>query len=159
MKIRGAGGNDIDALVAYGEKFWERTRYSQVDKLPYDAESVRELVTGLIHQPKLGYAIVVEDEGKVKGFGLVVQTPLIWSRKIMVAGELAWYVDPELRGSKAGIRLLQTMERIAKHRGIRYMAMISMEHSMDVGPLYERMGYIKTETTWSKDLQGEVTGG
>jgi GNAT superfamily N-acetyltransferase len=156
MKIRGAGLPDIEVLVKYGREFWKHTRYWQIDFVPYSEEHVRELINALLLQQGMGYIVVVEDdEGEVKGFGLVVQTPLIWNRDYKVAGELAFYLDEEVRGSGAGVKLLKTLERIAKHRGIHYMAMISMDHSMDVGPLYEKMGYVRTETTYTKRLTAD----
>ena len=153
MKVRKGGLSDIDKIVAYGEQFWEFTRYKQLDQVPYNARHVEEMLRDLMGTWNKGFALVIEDdEGEVKGFGLVVQTPLIWNRDYKVAGELAYYLDDEVRGSGAGIQLLNAMEKLARKRGMNYMAMISMNHSMDVGPLYKRMGYTETETTWTKEL-------
>lgn len=155
MNIRRATLDDIPVLVSYGEKFWEFTRYKQVDEVPYNPESVEALCRGLMTIPGTGYVLVVEVEGVVKGFGLCVTTPLIWNHKYAVSGELAYYLDEELRGSGAGVRLLTAMEKYAIKRKCHYMAMISMDHSMDVGPLYEKMGYVRTETTYTKRLNTE----
>lgn len=146
----------IDQLVAWGEKFWEMTRYSQVDKRPYNADSVRQLLDNLVENfetESFVLAVVdAETRTQVHGFGIVAVYPLIWDFDIKCAGELAYYLDPELRGTGVAKRLLFSMESVAKHRGVNYMAMISMEHSMDVGPIYEKMGYTKTETTYTKEL-------
>lgn len=155
MKIRRATQDDLPALVAYGEKFWEFTRYKQVDEIPYCAESVERLCTGLLTGIGVGYILVVDVDDEVKGFGICVTTPLIWNQKYGVSGELAYYLDEELRGSGAGIKLLKAMEKYAIKRGCHYMAMISMDHSMDVGPLYEKLGYVRTETTYTKRLNDD----
>ena len=152
MLIRGGMEQDIPKLLEYGEKFWEHTRYKQIDDVPYSKTSVEELIKALLYVPGAGYVLVVVVDDEVKGFGLCVNTPLIWNRDYSASGELAFYLDEELRGSGAGVALLKEMEAWAVERGKDYMAMISMEHSMDVGPLYEKMGYVKTETTYTKRL-------
>ena len=153
--------NDRESLLAYGEKFWEQTRYTQVDKRPYSADTVDQLLQLYADQrfeikdQVPGFVLVVcdrEDTSRVVGFGIVAMYPLAWDWSVKCAGELAFYLDEEARGSGVAKRLLQSMENVAKHRGCEYMAMISMEHSMDVGPMYERMDYIKTETTYTKEL-------
>lgn len=150
-KFRRATVDDLHDLLHYGEKFWESTRYFQVDNVPYCPESVETMIRGLLNGG--GYIIVlVDDNNKVKGFGLVAVYPNVWNHALTSAGELAFYIDEDYRGHGTGVQLLTAMEGFARIRGVKYMAMISMEHSMDVGPLYEKMGYVKTETTYTKEL-------
>lgn len=151
MKIRLATMVDLDDLIFHGEEFWEHTRYSQVDKRPYSAVTVAAMCESLILGTE-GDILVLDDDGLVRGFVLLTYYPLVWDSTIKCAGELAWYVAPELRGGSAGIKLLQQAEKLAKIRGCEYMAMVAMMHSMDLGPLYERMGYIETERTYTKEL-------
>lgn len=150
MRIRFADRMDLLALVQHGEEFWKGTRYWQVDGRPYNAESVHQLVENLIDQKNV--LVAVDNKEKVHGFVLVLQYPLIWDMTLGVCGELAWYVAPEHRKGHLGVSLLKQAEELGRHRGCHYMAMVEMTHSMDVGPLYEKLGYIKTEVTYTKEL-------
>ena len=150
MRIRFADRFDIPDLVKHGREFWNGTRYGKVDNRPYNAESVRVLIEGLVGDKNI--LVAVDRDETVAGFVLVTQYPLAWDFDIKVCGELAWYVAPEHRGTSLGVALLQQAEELAKLRGCQYMAMISMSHSMDVGPLYEKLGYIETEVTYTKEL-------
>ncbi len=150
MEIRRGRTGDVERLVELGAKFWEFTRYSIMDDMKYSKESVRQLLIELLTGS--GYILVVEEDGEIQGFGLMVYYPLIWNRDVRCTGELAYYLEPEMRGTGAGIKLLKDLEKVAKRKKIRYIAMISMDHSMDVGPLYERLGYTRTETTYTKAL-------
>lgn len=150
-RFRRARLEDLDALIHYGEKFWESTRYYQVDGVPYCPTSVQQMILNLFNGG--GYIVVLTDEeDNVKGFGLVAVYPNVWNHALTSAGELAFYIDEGFRGKGTGVQLLTAMEGFARIRGVKYMAMISMEHSMDVGPLYEKLGYVKTETTYTKVL-------
>lgn len=151
MKIRGASYDDLEQLVKHGEEFWEHTRYSQVDGRPYDRDTVFRMCSGLITNDT-GDILVLDDDGTIKGFVLLAYYPLAWDHNLRCAGELAWYLAPELRGGKLGVKLLAQAENLAKLRDCTYMAMISMSHSMDLGPLYEKLGYIETEKTYTKEL-------
>lgn len=152
MRIRWADLLDIPELVYWGEKFWDFTWFKQELNKPYSPESVEALCRHLIQDMSGFILVVADDEDKVRGFVLVTIAPFIYSMNDTIAGELAWYVDPELRGGKIGLQLLAKAELIATMRGVTYMTMISMAHSMDIGPLYEKMGYSPTETTYVKEL-------
>jgi ribosomal protein S18 acetylase RimI-like enzyme len=102
---------------------------------------------------KLSYdsgLLAVIDTGHVVGFCAAVMAPILGSPKALGATELAWYVSPESRGGRYGIKLMQFMEEIAKEAGVKYFTMVSMHSSMEVGSIYERMGYTKTETAYTK---------
>lgn len=149
-KFRRATFGDMPALVRYGKLFWQHTRWAQ-DGWEFNETSVRDMIQNLLEG--LGFIIVVTDEeDNVKGFGLVMEYLNSWNSDISCAGELAYYIDEQYRGGGTGKKLLRLMETIARSRGVKYMAMISMAHSMDVGPLYKRMGYVETETTYTKEL-------
>lgn len=151
-KIRNARVEDIPRLVEWGEEFWNHTYFKQVQDEPYCGEAVGDLCRGLIEGEDGYILVVVDDEDDVRGFALCITYPFVFNPAIKMSGELAWYIDPTLRGGKLGLYLLKLAEKIAKFMGVKYMTMISMEHSMDVGPLYERAGYMKTESTYVKEL-------
>lgn len=154
MKIRGAKHSDIDTLVAYGEKFYQWTRHIR-DGIPYNPDAVADLCGWLIDNWEHGFILVLADtDDTVKGFILVTVSPFIFSPDVKVAGELAFYVDEDLRRSGLGRELMEYAESVAKVRGIRYMSLIAMETCMpdQVAAMYVDMGYTRTETTFVKEL-------
>jgi ribosomal protein S18 acetylase RimI-like enzyme len=70
----------------------------------------------------------------------------------LTVSEIAWWVDPEKRGSSAGIRLLRELEAYAIGIGAKVLQMIAPEDAFVVERMYERMGYVPLETTWQRRL-------
>lgn len=152
-EIRAARLTDIPDLVKWGKEFWEGTYFKQVKDMPYDAESVRNLCEFLINSPEGHISVATDEEGTVRGFALAMTYPFIFNTAVSMTGELAWYVDPTWRERGIGSALLERVEQVARDlRGCRFMTMISMTHSMDVGPFYEKHGYVQTESTYIKEL-------
>lgn len=154
MKIRGARIEDIPVLTEYGEKFYQWTRHIR-DGIPYNPDAVADLCNWLIDNMDAGFVLVLADaDDVVKGFLLVATSPFIFSPDIKVAGELAFYVDEDLRKTGFGRALMEHGEEVARQNGIRYMTLVAMETCMpdQVAALYADMGYQKTETTFVKEL-------
>lgn len=153
MKLRGAKLDDLPELVAHGQEFYKATRYYQ-DGLPYDPGAVEDLCRKLITEKNAGVIFVITDEDRVVGFILVALFPFIFSPSVIVAGELAYYVEPAYRNRSTARLLLETAEAYCKVRGARYLTMVSMETSnpRPVEKLYERMGFVRNETSYTKEL-------
>lgn len=151
VKIRGARESDMGALIRYGEKFYQSTRYVE-EGLEYDPEAVENLLRQLMGPT--GYVLVLDVDGEVKGFILMALISLPYNPEVVAAGELAFYIDEEYRRGKYGTTLLQYAETVAKERGARYCSMVSMETSTprQAEALYENLGYQRTETTYTKEL-------
>ena len=145
---------DIAQLVASGEKFYQWTRHIR-DGIPYNPDAVADLCARLIGNYELGFILVIADDcDVVKGFLLVTTSPFPFSPDITIAGELAYYIDEDLRKGGLGRKLMEHGESVARSRGVRYMTLVAMESSMpeQVAALYRAMGYEKTETTYLKEL-------
>lgn len=151
MKIRGATLADIPKLVEYGEKFYQQTRHIE-EGIPYNPDEVAILCEWLINV-KQGFILVLDDDGVV-GFVLVVEAPFPFSPDIRTAQELAYYVDEDYRKTGLGVKLLEHTEKVCKDRGVRYLTMISMESCIprQAEALYEKLGYSRTETSYTKEL-------
>lgn len=151
-KIRKGHIGDLEAIVEMGEQFWQHTRYYQIDGVEYYPATVRKVVAAILNERAPGYILVVDTDEGVKGMCILAQYFNVWHEGLSTVGELAYWLDEDLRGEGLGKALCQKAEQLARLRGIKYMALVSMDHSMDVGPLYESLGYIKTETTYTKEL-------
>ncbi|WP_020208285.1 GNAT family N-acetyltransferase [Gilvimarinus chinensis] len=145
--IRNAKPEDFGAILRLSESFWQHTQFEE----PFEPEHTR-LYVQMAHDH--GLLAVVEISGEVVGFCAAIRSPLMGSTKAQVATELAWYVSPAHRGGRNGVALLKHMEQLAKAQGVKYWTMLYMESSMPdtVRKMYERLGYSKAETSYTKVL-------
>lgn len=67
------------------------------------------------------------------------------------ADELVWWVEPEARGRRTGIKLIDYMEGWARTEGLDMAKMVAPAGS-NVGTFYRRRGYVAVETTFYKRL-------
>jgi len=86
------------------------------------------------------------------GILMSIILPCIWSDRIFGLHELAWYVKPENRGSRAGYKLLKEYNEygeLLKTIGrIKYYTMSKLVTSPDVD--YSKFGYRKQDEIWVK---------
>ena len=109
--------------------------------------NIEEVVKEFLLNPNF---ICISKEGKGCIIGIVY--PAFWNPDVLIAQELGLWVEPELRNSGLGIKLLLSFEQKAKELGAKEITMIALESSdpTTVGSIYERLGYSKLEHTYSK---------
>lgn len=142
--IRIGTEKDAGAILEMGAMFWKETMYTE----PYDHEHTRGIFDLAIDH---GLVAVLDIDG-VQGFVAGVKAPLLCSPTVLTGTEVAWWVNPEHRSSKNGMGLMLFIEDLAREQGIKYWNMISMESSNpDVANgIYDKLGYRKSETSWTK---------
>lgn len=145
--IRSATVDDFDAILDLSAEFWQHTQFEE----PFDREHTCVMVKMAYDH---GLLCVLEINDKVVGFCAGIKSFLLGSKAAKTGTELAWWVDPENRGGRNGVKLLEFMEDMAKMAGVKYWNMVSMQSSMPdvINRMYERMGYSLEETTWTKVL-------
>lgn len=138
---------DVPEVVELARHFWRETIYDE----PFCVDSVRRMVE-LAHDQ--GLLAVLEEEAGVVGFVAGCKGALLGNAAVLTGTELAWWIEPEYRQGRKGIELMQYIERLAHDQGIRYWTMISMESSSPetANRIYQRLGYAKTETSFTKVL-------
>lgn len=143
--IRCATEEDFAEILDMSALFWLDTQFSE----PFERDHTVNMVQMAFDH---GLLAVLEIDSRCVGFCAGVKSPILGNSKAWCATELAWYVYPEHRKGKNGIALLQFMEGLVKEQGIKYWTMISMQSSMpeEVGRMYERMGYVHSETCYTK---------
>jgi len=143
--IRIAREDDFDSILGMAADFWLQTQFNE----PFEPEHTRHYVQMAFDHELLA---VVEIDGENVGFCAAIKSFILGSTKAYGATELAWWLDPEHRKGKNGIALLLFMEGLVKEQGIKYWTMVSMQSSMpeQVGRMYERMGYVHSETSYTK---------
>lgn len=145
--VRDGNSNDLDAVVMMAEEFWSHTRY----EVPFDPEHVRVMASMALDH---GLLAILEIEGHIEGFTAGVKGPLLGNASVLGGTEIAWWVNPAARRGRNGIELMKHIEGMAKAQGIRYWNMIVMESCQpEVGAaIYERLGYEKSETSYTRVL-------
>lgn len=87
-----------------------------------------------------------------ENYGILIAMilPSIWSDKIMIMHEMAWYVTPERRGSSAGYRLMKAYldygNDLKQNGRIKGFTMSKMPSSPDLN--YDRFGFKKLDENW-----------
>lgn len=142
--IREATEQDLEAIMEMAEKFYAATEYSEV--IPFDRESAENLV---LSSCKQGMCFVDDD---YRGFVLGMLFPYSLNNSEIVGSELAWWVEPEYRNEMVGIQLLEALESAAETNGAKMWSMMCLEsiEPDKVERIYERMGYTRTERTFTR---------
>jgi N-acetylglutamate synthase-like GNAT family acetyltransferase len=97
-----------------------------------------------------GVVFIAEKEQEAVGMLIAIKNSNIWDPELLVMNELAYWVDPEYRGSTSGYRLLAAYKEYCdrlKSQGLLEAYTISkMVNSPDLD--YARFGFEKLEETW-----------
>lgn len=143
--IRIANKDDFDVILDMCSLFWLETQFSE----PFERDHTELMVSMALDH---GLLCVLESGRTIVGFCAAVKSFILGSTKALGATELAFWVNPEHRAGKNGIALLLFMEGLVKEQGIKYWTMVSMQSSMpeQVNRMYERMGYVHSETSYTK---------
>jgi len=94
--------------------------------------------------------IIYAQEGRAVGFLLAYVAPSPMA-DISFARDFGWWIDPSARG-RAATEMLDLFECWADGRNATFAGMAAMEVNARAGRIYERRGYVKTETHYYKRL-------
>jgi GNAT superfamily N-acetyltransferase len=142
--IRMATEADVDAIVAMGRRFLASTIYR--DLIAESPEQMQRLAEMFVRDTDK-VTLVAEQDRKIVGMLLVlVHTHFVSGERM--AGEVAWWVEPEYRG--CGLKLLKAAEQWAREQGAVKFSMVAP--SEDVECLYQRLGFTKVETAYQRTL-------
>lgn len=145
---RPATVEDIPALVELGQSFFSESHLA--DFSCYAPDRVRTMLDQLI-QGDRSVVWLSEFDGRLTGFiGGSVQA--VWCADVDVAVELAWWVDPLVRGTNTALRLLQMFEVWAHEHGARGVVMTDIVDLPQASMLFSRMGYSVVERSHFKGL-------
>ena len=95
-----------------------------------------------------GQGKIFIEQGKGLFFCLIL--PSIWSKKVLVLHEVAWYVLPQYRNGTSGYKLLKAYLEYAnelKNSGkIKYFTLSKIATSPNLK--YEKLGFRKIDENW-----------
>ena len=97
-----------------------------------------------------GVALVAEAEGKVAGMLLAVKSPQLWDHTKYIMQEIVYWVEPAMRGSTCGYRLLNAyVEACDDLKDSGHITNYTISQMNGQTLKYERFGFKPVETTWS----------
>lgn len=146
-QIRPAQPEDLDALVAMGERFFAFSPFHKLTR--FDPQAARASIAQVADA---GVALVATVDGVVVGGLLGVTTALWFNPAQLVASEVAWWVADEYRGGAAGVRLLHAFEQWAREQGATLVSLsdLVIDGDTPAGSLFEKLGYTLVERSHAK---------
>lgn len=139
---------DKDAADVYelALKFTEEFDLPKAEEI-----SVADNFFNILQNPKASIIILAEKENKTIGMIIGVVTKPLFS-SIRIATEIAWYVNPEDRKTKASLELLKAYDYWAKNIAKCDMVQLMHLNTDRLGKVYERLGYKQREVVYDKWL-------
>lgn len=141
MHLRRATRDDLAVCVRMGLRFVTDTAYR--GKVTANVGQIQVLVEWLLDHGVIFVAQV--DQGDVVGMiGASVITHPISGE--LTGSEVAWWLEPEYRGSISAVRLVALAEEWARDAGAVRFQMIAPAGHERLGEFYGRRGYVEIET-------------
>jgi len=151
MQVRQFQETDFNELIKLAHEMQDESPvYSQ---MPLDETKLIKLGESIVNDKKNLFGMVVMSEGKIVGFMIAAITPYYFSNK-KIAQDLALYVVPKMRTSKAAILLIWSYEKWAKDNGAQKINLGVTTGFSDerIATLYESIGYKRCGILCSKDV-------
>jgi GNAT superfamily N-acetyltransferase len=147
MKIRTATNFDAPKIIEMLKHFRSHTPIPEMNDCNdeiYISKLIRQLILGM------GIIYVAEKNSEVVGMIIGVKGPSIWDQELIMLREMAFWVEPEHRGSTAGYKLILAYNKYAQqlkeNKQITTYTMTKMSTSPDLD--FGRFGYKKAEEVW-----------
>lgn len=145
---------DLSQYQALALQFVEKSGWHKVLGADMDCLSIIDwAIQKQIEDPETMFAIAAKKEQEVVGFMVMIRySPPMAPNKVL-AQELAWYVHPDHR-RLLGMRMYKIAKDWAISMGVDALIMTSLvSGEKDLGPMYEKMGYINIETLYALPLR------
>lgn len=147
--IRVANEDDLSDIYILGKQF---AKESGNGFLGWNSTKVKASLEDVIAREDFGAFVLCKGENVV-GMFICFATPCFFSDKIQ-AVEIAWYVEPEHRGSRKAVEMLNWFEEWGKHMGAVCVNMVNLDmlNPEKVAKMYKKRGYRIAENTFVKEL-------
>lgn len=147
--IRQATETDVIDLAILGKQF---VKESQNELLGWDTKKVYDSLFDAIQREDFGIFVLCNGD-EVVGMLIGFVAPCFFS-KVIQAAEIAWYVDPDHRGSRKVLEMLDLYEEWAENHGavVANLVNLNVLKADKVAKIYKRKGYRPVENTFVKEL-------
>lgn len=141
--IRIANKFDTDQVKGLLRQFAEESPFDWCHDYQ-DMEHIDAMLTRIM----AGQGAIFLEEGK--GFLMAMVMPNIWTSKVLMLHELAWYVKPEHRGGTTGLRLLKAYIEFGKQLKAQGRVKAFSLSKMPSSPKmkYEKYGFKQHDENW-----------
>lgn len=148
MKIRAADKFDLPEIIEMLRHYRSATPWARLA----DCDNEKHVTNMLTHLIAGAGIILLAEWDKPAGMLIAVKNYNVWDPELMMVNELAYWVEPDYRGSTAGYRLLNEYVKrceAMKSRGeIEGYTISKMVNSPDLN--YGKFGFEKLEETWRR---------
>lgn len=144
ITIREATATDVEELVRMMGRFHAESIYHA--HFPFNADFLRVFIPTVL-AGGAGTAFVADAGTALVGMLAVATCPHLMSGQT-VAMELCWWMEPEVRGGRAALRLIRAAEAWAATRGAFALQLAAPDDR--VGAFYERLGYERLEAHYQR---------
>lgn len=96
--------------------------------------------------------VTLRHDGKMVGYWIAFNAPGLHYETCLTSIMDIWFIHPAHIVGKAPLLLIWTVERELKRRGVNLWFAGSKDHK-PCGPLFEKLGFVKVESTYSKWLE------
>lgn len=119
------------------------------DKVPLDIDNERYF--GLCEAGAL-HIVTARDEGRLVGYHVAIVSGHLHYKSTLHGITDVYFILPEYRKGRTGIRLFQRVEKELKELGVKKLFTGCKLHTADgkSGKLFEYLGYNATETLFTK---------
>ena len=147
--IRKAAKEDVIDLAILGKQF---VKESQNGFLGWNSSKVYDSLLDAVGRNDFGIFVLCADT-EVVGMLIAFVAPCFFS-DVVQASEIAWYVDPEHRGSRMAVKMLDYFESWAEDQGAVCANLMNLDvlNADKVAKMYNKRGYRLAENTFVKEL-------
>ena len=93
--------------------------------------------------------VVAREDGRMIGYVVSVIRPHLHYADVLCGYEDAYFLTKSHRRGMVGVKLLRAAVEHMKRAGVR-KAFFMTKAALDMGPIFERMGFTKTDIVYSK---------
>lgn len=146
--IRSATHDDIPRIIEMAQAFYATTNYAATIPMTDEQAAGIAIVT-----MESGVMLVADNDGELVGMICIHVAPFLFNPSVMFPSEIAFYVDPKIRGGTTGMRLLRSAEAALIVMGVPISRMAMLPNSPEaVEGMYRLMGYKPDEVHFMKAL-------
>lgn len=152
-EIRHAQVNDIPQLIIMGREFWSHCEMRHL--VEYNPGTIEALYQNIIGGDE-HVALVVEDKDILVGVATALVFPCWMNSDVLTSQEINWWLDPDYRGGRLGLELLDALENAVLEKGAGSFMMVALDNLEPdrLAKLYARRGYVPFEHTFLRGLNG-----
>lgn len=147
--IRTATHEDIPRIIEMAQAFYATTNYPSIAPMTDEQAAGIAIIT-----MESGVMLVADNDGELVGMVCIHVAPFIFNPSVMFPSEIAFWVEPKVRGGTTAMRLLRSAEEALIVMGVPVSRMARLPNSPEaVEGMYRLMGYAPDEGYFMKVLK------